>query len=336
MWHNIWYALLGLLLAGYLLLDGITIGTGIIGRRLARDEAERHTVAAATGPFFLGNEVWLVASAGIVLGGFPGLESTVISGMYPVIVCAVAALLVRQAAMQFRRRVSGARARRRWETLVHLTCVVLALMWGALGGAVLGAVPAEDGHLGIDVGGLLRPVPLLSALTAVAVFALHAAVFLAVRTDGPVAVRAAELARRLTAVAAGLATVTALAVLVDGRARDGLLNPLPAALLFLAAVGALLWAPRLASAASPRAFLVSGFAALAPVLVIGAAHFPQAVVATAGPAEHLSVAEAAADPGTLGVVGPVVLLVLPVLLAFQAMQWWAFRAKSDERSPVYF
>ncbi|MHC0432270.1 cytochrome d ubiquinol oxidase subunit II [Streptomyces sp. O3] len=336
MWHNIWYALLGLLLAGYLVLDGITIGTGIIGRWLARDDADRHTVAAATGPFFLGNEVWLVASAGIVLGGFPGLESTVISGMYPVVVCAVAALLVRQAAMQFRRRVSGERARGRWEALVHLTCLVLALMWGALGGAMLGAVPVEDGHLGIDLGLLLRPVPVLSALTAVAVFALHAAVFLAVRTDGPVATRAAELAQRLAPVAAGLAGLTALAAVADGRARDGLLNPLSAALLFLVAVGALLFAPRLAAAAHRRAFFVSGFAALAPVLVIGAAHFPQAVVSTAGSGEHLSVSEAAADPSTLSVVGPVVLLVLPVLLAFQAMQWWAFRAKADDRSPAYF
>lgn len=336
MWHNIWYALLGLFLAGYLALDGITLGTGIIGRWLARDDAERHTVAAATGPFFLGNEVWLVAAAGITLGGFPGLESSVISGMYPVIVFAVAALLVREAATQFRRRVSGDRARRGWDALVRLTCLVLALMWGTLGGALLGAVPVHDGHLGVEAGVLLRPVTVLSALTAVAVFAVHAAVFLAVRTEGPVSGRAAGLARRLAPGAAGLAVVTAVTAVADGTARDGLLNPWPAALLFLAAVAALLLAPRMAPSAGWKAPVVSAFAALAPVLVLGAAHFPEAVVSRAGGAEHVSVSEAAADPSTLSVVGPVVLLVLPVLLAFQAMQWWAHRAKADERSPAYF
>ncbi|MEV0980910.1 cytochrome d ubiquinol oxidase subunit II [Streptomyces sp. NPDC049915] len=336
MWHNIWYALLGLFLAGYLALDGITLGTGIIGRWLARDDAERHTVAAATGPFFLGNEVWLVAAAGITLGGFPGLESSVISGMYPVIVFAVGALLTREAAVQFRRRVPGARWRRRWDTVVQIVCVVLALMWGTLGGALLGAVPVKGGRLDVDPGVLLRPVPVLSALTALAVFALHATVFLAVRTEGGVAVRAAATARRLAPAAAGLAVLTAAAAVADGRARDGLLNPVPTALLLAAAVAALLLAPRLAAGARRAAPVVSAFAALAPVLLIGAAHFPQAVVSTAGAHENLSVAQAAADPGTLSVVGPVVLLVLPVLLAFQAMQWWSFRTKSDDRSPVYF
>ncbi|MFE9770409.1 cytochrome d ubiquinol oxidase subunit II [Streptomyces sp. NPDC005931] len=336
MWHNIWYALLGLFLAGYLALDGITLGTGIIGRRLARDDVERHTVAAATGPFFLGNEVWLVAAAGITLGGFPGLESGVISGMYPVIVFAVAALLVREAALQFRRRMATERWRHGADSLFRFACLVLALMWGLLGGALVGAVPVKDGHLAVDAGVLLRPVALLSALTAVAVFALHAAVFLAVRTAGPVAGRAAELARRLAPVAAGLAVLTALTAVADGTVRDGLLNPLPAALLFLLAVAALLLAPRLISSSGLRAQLVSGFAALSPVLLLGAAHFPQTVVSRAGPGEHVSVSEAAADPSTLSVVGPVVLLVLPVLLAFQAMQWWAHRAKTDERSPAYF
>ncbi|MER6108902.1 cytochrome d ubiquinol oxidase subunit II [Streptomyces hirsutus] len=336
MWHNIWYALLGLFLAGYLALDGITLGTGIIGGRLARDDAERRTVAAATGPFFLGNEVWLVAAAGITLGGFPGLESGVISGVYPVIVCAVAALLVREAATQFRRRGSGERSLRRWDALVRFACLTLALMWGLLGGVLIGAIPVKDGHLPIDAAVLLQPVAILSALTAVAVFALHAAVFLAVRTEGSVAGRAAGLARRLAPAAAGLAALTALVAVADGTVRDGLLNPLPTALLFLAALAALLLAPRIIASAGWKALLVSGFAALSPVLLLGAAHFPQALVSSAGAGEDVSVAEAAADPSTLAVVGPVVLLVLPVLLAFQAMQWWAHRAKADDRSPAYF
>lgn len=336
MWHNIWYALLGLLFCGYLVLDGITIGTGIIGRRLARDEADRHTVAAATGPFFLGNEVWLVAAAGITLGGLPGLETAVFSGVYPVIVVAVAALLLRHAAMQFRRRVRPGRPQAFWEGAVQLSCLALAVVWGLLAGVVLGALPVQDGRFPLDAGVLLRPVPLLSALTAVAVFALHSAIFLAVRTEGPVTGRALALAARIAPVAAGLGLLTALAAVIDGRARDGLLNPFAAALVAVAALVALLAAPRTAAAGARTSWLVSGAAVLAPVVLIGAAHFPQAVVSSVSGTESLSIAEVAADPATLSVVGPVVLLVLPVLLAFQAMQWWAFRGKSDERSPVYY
>ncbi|MEU3933625.1 cytochrome d ubiquinol oxidase subunit II [Streptomyces sp. NPDC029044] len=338
MWEIIWYALLGVLLAGYLALDGITIGTGIIGRLVAPGDAGRRTVAAATGPFFLGNEVWLVAAAGITLGGFPGLESTVISGLYPVIVLAVAALVVRGAAVQFRRRVTTPGWLRGWDVVVQATCLVLAVMWGALAGSVLGALPVQDGRIAADTGLLLRPVPALSALTAVAVFALHGAVFLAVRTTGEVAERAAALARRLAAGAAGLGVLTIAAVALDGRARDGVLNALPAALLGLAAIGAALLAPRYAASGQGRGGLrapaVSALAALLPVAAIAVAHWPEAVVSTVA-GQHLSVEEAAADPSTLSVVGPVVLLVFPVLLAFQAMQWWAHRGASDDRTPAY-
>jgi cytochrome d ubiquinol oxidase subunit II len=336
MWDNIWYALLALLLTGYLVLDGITLGAGIVGRFLARDDAERHSVDAATGPFFLGNEVWLVAAAGITLGGFPGLESTVVSGMAPLIVAAVAALLLRHTAIQFRRRVPSPGWRRGWDLLVQATCVTLALMWGALGGVVLGALPVRHGQLAPSLDLLLRPVPVASALTAVAVLALHGAVFLARRTAGPVAERASESASRLGIAAAGLGLLTLVTAAFDVRTREGAPNTLPAVLIAVAAIAAALMAARQAgSRGTGTPLLFSGLAACLPVLAIGAARFPQTVVSTY-PGENISLAEAAAHPDTLGMVGPVVLLVLPVLLAFQTMQWWAFRTRTNERSPVYF
>ncbi|MFG3256672.1 cytochrome d ubiquinol oxidase subunit II [Streptomyces sp. NPDC048172] len=335
MWDNIWYALLALLLTGYLVLDGITIGSGIVSRLLARTDEDRRTIDAATGPFFLGNEVWLVAAAGVTLGGFPGLESTVVSGMAPLIVVAVAALLLRHAAIQFRRRVPSHGWRRRWDAVVQAACVALALMWGALGGAVLGALPVKDGHLTPSLDLLLRPVPVASALTALAVLALHGAVFLARRTTGPVAERAAALTSRLGIAAAGFGLLTLFAAAFDARTRDGAPNALPAVLIAVAAMVAALLAARLVASDKAGAPLFSGIAACLPVLAIGAARFPQTVVSTYG-GEDLSLAEAAAHPDTLSLVGPVVLLVLPVLLAFQAMQWWAFRSRADDRSPVYF
>ncbi|MEV2255657.1 cytochrome d ubiquinol oxidase subunit II [Streptomyces sp. NPDC050147] len=335
MWDNIWYALLALLLTGYLVLDGITIGTGMVGRLLARTDAERRTVDAATGPFFLGNEVWLVAAAGITLGGFPGLESTVVSGMAPLIVVAVAALVLRHAAIQFRRRVPTPGWRRRWDLFLQAACVTLALMWGALGAVVLGALPVKDGHLSPSLDLLLRPVPAASALTAVAVLALHGAVFLARRTSGPVAERAAALTARLGTAAAGLGLLTLLAAAFDARTRDGVPNALPAVLIAVAAITSALLAARLVASDSPGAPVFSGLAACLPVLAIGIGRFPQTVMSTYE-GENLSLAEAAAHPDTLGLVGPLMLLVLPVLLAFQAMQWWAFRTRTDERSPVYF
>ena len=209
-------------------------------------------------------------------------------------------------------------------------------MWGALGGVVLGALPVKDGYLSPSLDLLLRPVPVASALTAVAVLALHGAVFLARRTTGPVAERAAALTSRLGVAAAGLGLLTLVAAVFDERTRDGVPNALPAVLVAVAAMAAAWMASRqVASPGAGAPLLFSGLAACLPVLAIGVARFPDTVMSTyAG--EDFSLAEAAAHPDTLSMVGPVVLLVLPVLLAFQAMQWWAFRTRSNERSPVYF
>ncbi|MEE3919662.1 cytochrome d ubiquinol oxidase subunit II [Micromonospora sp. BRA006-A] len=66
-----WYALLGLFFATYLVLGGYDYGVGLLLARRGPAPGSRATLTAL-GPFFLGNEVWLVAAVGILFGAFPG------------------------------------------------------------------------------------------------------------------------------------------------------------------------------------------------------------------------------------------------------------------------
>src|SRR2546430_3491173 len=88
-------ALLGFFVLGYFLMGGADIGVGMALPYLGRDADERRVVIAAIAPFFLGNEVWLVATAGLLAGGFPALEGTLLGGLFPAIIALLVGWIVR-------------------------------------------------------------------------------------------------------------------------------------------------------------------------------------------------------------------------------------------------
>ncbi|GHJ50695.1 hypothetical protein Nm8I071_00020 [Nonomuraea sp. TT08I-71] len=135
-----WYALLGLFFAAYLVLGGYDYGVGLLLARGATPQARRAALNAV-GPFFLGNEVWLVAAVGILFGAFPTLEGELLSGCYPAVLGALAGVVLVTAGVQLRGRPRSAAARAGWDRVVVAGSVLAALGWGALLGALLQGVP---------------------------------------------------------------------------------------------------------------------------------------------------------------------------------------------------
>lgn len=191
-----WYALLGLLLAGYFVLGGFDYGVQMLQPALGEGERGRRSMLGALGPFFLGNEVWLVAFAGVLFGAFPFLEGTLLSGLYPLITAIVLGIVIGNAAVQLRSRPVSAWARRIWDALVVIGGVVPAVAWGLVIGVLLGGVSLGAGGSFALVGSdLLTPFVLLCAGTTGVLFAAHGATFLALRARGRLAERAAEIGR---------------------------------------------------------------------------------------------------------------------------------------------
>ncbi|MEH0841781.1 cytochrome d ubiquinol oxidase subunit II [Micromonospora sp. CPCC 205711] len=331
-----WYALLGLFFATYLVLAGYDYGVGLLLAR-AQAPARRRAALTALGPFFLGNEVWLVAAVGILFGAFPTLEGELLSGFYPAVVGALAGVVLVTAGVQLRSRPSGARARTGWDRLVVIGSALAALGWGALLAGLLQGVPRHaDGHIA-GVTHLATPFVAAAALAMLAVVAAHGATFLTLRLPAGEAAAAARLARRLVPAAlAAVAAATLLGLLSD-RVRLAAARPLVAVLLPLVLVTALLAARTALGRGRPGvALAATGLALAAPVALIGAALWPAVLVSTVDPAASLSVADAAASGPTLRLLGWLVLPLLPALLGFQAMCWWVFRGRTDGRAPVYW
>ncbi|MDG4807833.1 cytochrome d ubiquinol oxidase subunit II [Micromonospora sp. WMMD1120] len=331
-----WYVLLGLFSAAYLVLAGFDYGVGLL---LARgvDPTERRAALTALGPFFLGNEVWLVAAVGILFGAFPVLEGELLAGCYPAVAGALVGVILVTVGVQLRSRPTGQRSRARWDRVVLIGSALAALGWGVLLAALLQGVPRQaDGHVA-GVSHLVTPFAASVALAMVALFALHGATFLTLRLPAASADTLGRTARRLVPVALTAVASATVVGLLSTRVRDAVQRPAVAVLLpVLLAVALLAARAALARRRPGWAVLATGAALALPVALVGATLWPYVLVSTSDPNASLTVADAAASTPTLRLLGWVALPLLPALLGFQAMCWWVFRGRTDGRAPVYW
>ncbi|GAA2095634.1 cytochrome d ubiquinol oxidase subunit II [Streptomyces albiaxialis] len=338
--ESVWLALLGLLLGGYFVLGGYDYGVQMLalrpgGEKAGHEKAGQRDTVSAMAPFFLGNEVWLVAFVGVLFGAFPHLEGHLLSGLYPVFAALVLGLVLGGAAVQLRGRARGAGAHRVWSALLVLGGALPALCWGLVLGLLTRGVPRRaDGSFHIGPDEVLHPYVLACGLAAVLLFAAHGATFLALRGGPELADGARRTARTLLRATLAAAVLPALLTLAGAGAA--LRHPGTASVLLallLAALAATRWL--LAGRGTPgRAFAVSCCAALLPVPLLGAGQYPYVLAARGG--GGITVGEAAADEVTLRTLLAFGVVLVPVILAYQAWNWWVFRGRTGLRHPRYF
>ncbi|MFF5212001.1 cytochrome d ubiquinol oxidase subunit II [Streptosporangium sp. NPDC000396] len=319
----LWPTLLGVLFAGYFVVDGFDIGTGLLLRRIGRTEAERRALITSIGPFFLGNEVWLVAVGGVLTGAFPLLKDRVLGGLYLLVVAGLLIWVLRDASIWFRSRKESARWRSGWDRSLTVTSAAFAVFWGLVIGALLGGLPpaGEAGTAGPWE--LTGAYSLLWAGVMVVLFAAHGAVFLTVRLPADLVTSAEATAARLLRPAAGLlgfAVLTGLVFVVPWEPG----RSLPVGVIGASAVAALWFASgSVTGRRYGRALALSAFAVASPALMIGFRLAP-------------GLPDATADAASLRVLGGFTLGVLPLLVAMQVGMWWAFRRRVDARTVVFF
>lgn len=349
-----WLALLGLLLAGYFVLGGYDYGVQMLhpflggrgdrGDRDDRDDRDgregehkrtgQNAALDAIAPFFLGNEVWLVAFAGVLFGAFPHLEGTLLPGLYPLIVAILVGLVLGNAAVQLRRRARGVRGRRWWDALIVFGGTLPAVCWGLVVGLLLHGVPRRaDGSFHIGFGDVFSPFTLACGATTALLFAAHGAAFVALRSEPELASRARHLGASLLR---GAAAVGALALLLTlfgaGASMTNRAASAVIAALFGAALAGAWW--HFARGNDISAFAATCCATALPVLLLGAGHYPYLLISSAG--EGLTIGHAVTDGTTLKILSAFGALVVPTILAYQTWSWWAFRGRTGHRHPSYF
>ena len=319
---DIWFLLIAVLWTGYLVLEGFDFGVGMLLPAVAKDPVDRQVTLRTIGPVWDGNEVWLLVAGGATFAAFPLWYASLFSGFYLALLVILVALIVRGIALEYRNKLHDEAWHRRWDLAIVIGSAVPALLWGVALANIVRGVPLNANH---DFTGtfftLLNPYALLGGLTTLVLFALHGAIFLALKTHGPVRDRARALVLPL-----GGATVPLAALfLIWTQSYDG--SWITWVLALLAAV--CLLGGILASRAGRDGL---GFLGTAATIVLASATmfvtlYPDVLPSTTNAAYSLTTTNAASTPYTLKIMTWVAVVFTPIVLLYQGYTYWVFRRR---------
>jgi cytochrome d ubiquinol oxidase subunit II len=309
--ETIWFALAALMVAVYVAMDGFDFGAGGLHLWVARNDRERRQVLAAIGPFWDGNEVWLLAGGGVLFLAFPKVLASGLSGFYLGIMLVLWVLILRGISIEFRSHVEDAMWRAFWDgTFAFASTLAPVLFGAALGNLIRGVPLRQDGWFSLSLFasfsprgelGILDWYTALAGLLALAALLHHGALFLAWKTDGVVRERSLQYAGRLfwAVVALWAACMAATAALVPEIFSALAARPLAwlATALFLAGLAASFLARR--AGRELLAFLGSGAFLLGLLGATAASLYPAMIRSIDAPSRTLTALNASASHESL-------------------------------------
>jgi len=323
----IWFVLVGVLIAGYAVLDGFDLGIGALSL-FAKSREERDVHVAAVAPVWDGNEVWLLTGGGALFAAFPVVYATIFSGFYLALVLVLVALIARAVSMEF--RAAMPEYERAWSLAFGLGSLLPAILFGVAVGNVLRGVPVDVG--GVWKGsflGLLNPYAILVGLVSLAMFVMHGALYLRMKSEGALEARMAKVAVGGWAAFAALFVVAtgwsyAISPFLFGR----LTSPLTVVLLLVLAAG-LVGVPVFTRAGrAGLAFLSSSVVIVMGLLTVAANAFPVLVPSSLGLEKSLTVYNASSSPRTLMTMLVIALVGVPIVIGYTIFAYRVFKGKA--------
>jgi cytochrome d ubiquinol oxidase subunit II len=359
----VWWALLGVLLAGFAIMDGFDLGVAMLHPFVARTEGQRRVALNTIGPVWEGNQVWFVLGGGAIFAAWPLLYAASFSGFYLAMMLVLIGFILRPVALTFRSKRSSPTWRAFWDYAFFVSGLVPALVFGVAFGNLLRGLPFDfDQKLQVafegSLLGLLNPFALLCGLVSISMLTLQGACYLASKSEGEVAARS-RLAGGGAAVVLILLFLVAGAIVafgIDGYvlkstpAMGGPSNPLlkevvrePGAWLFnyvkapaslLAPVVAILGAAVAAGAlrwARPKLAMVASSLGVAGVIATaGFSLFPFFMPSSSHPGHSLTLWDASSSRSTLTLMLFVVVIFLPIVLGYTIWAYRVFRGVVSE------
>lgn len=352
----IWWALLGVLLIGFAIMDGFDMGVGILLPFVAKTDVERRIAINSIGPVWEGNQVWFILGGGAIFAAWPLVYAAAFSGFYVAMFLVLVALILRPVGMKYRSKVESPVWRTFWDWGLFIGGFVPSLVFGVAFGNILLGVPFHfDETLRSFYTGtffeLLTPFPLLCGLLSVSLFTMHGATYLCLKTTDLIEKRA-----RVAGIMASFGVMILFTIgwlwVKNGWAGGYTIlemagfadpsNPLakkvvqdPQAWLAnfdkypwlwgtpaLGYGGAFLTALLLLFKHPGKAFITSAFAQLGVIATAGLSLFPFILPSSSYPNSSLTVWDASSSHLTLFLMLASVIVFLPLILIYTS---WVFR-----------
>ena len=306
-----WYAIVGLMLIIYVVLDGRNFGAGMLHRIVAQTPEERRQVVAAIGPLWSWHEVWLVGFGGTLVAVFPRLMASAFAGYYLALFLILWGLILRGVSIEVGGHINDRLWQGFWDSVFVFANFLLAILFGAAAGNLARGVPlSPDGVFSMAFFtdftargnvGLLDWYTILVAVFTVAILAAHGATYLTLRTEGPVHDRSAKCARSLWLMVAPLflaISAASWAVRPDVP-QHAIHNPFFWIGLLVVLVSTVTLISGLASRRELRAFLASNFVLAGLLATGGSALFPVMLHSTIAPENSLTAYAVASNHNSL-------------------------------------
>ena len=324
----IWFCLIGLLWAGYLVLEGFDFGVGALlpalgrGRDAAETEKRRRVMLTTIGPHWDGNEVWLLTAGGATFAAFPEWYATMFSAFYLPLLILLVALIVRNMGFEYRGKRDDDTWRRRWDWAIIGGSIVAPLLVGvALTNVVRGLPINQDMEFTGNLFTLLNPMSLLGGLVILGLSLTHGAFFLALKTEGEIRRDSQALGTYLGLGSAVLAVVLLLWLGFTQGTVWTWVTTAVAAVSLLAAIYANV------KGREGWAFIGTAVTMASAVATYFLALYPEVMPTTLLGGLSLSIENASSSQLTLQIMTVAALVFTPVVLLYTAWTYWIFRKR---------
>lgn len=328
--QTVWFALWALLWAVYFMLDGFDLGLGTLMPFITRNDYEKRVAYNASGPFWDGNEVWLITAGGVTFAAFPKAYATLFSALYAPLMILLFALIFRAVAFEFRNKVESDRWRKFWDLCKFFGSFVPALLLGVAFANLFQGIPIDgDGVYHGNILKLLNPYGLLGGILFVLMFCHHGSLWLALKSVGPLHDRAVAWSRTIWLYLVGVAVLFLGASAIFTNLWVNIGN-MPVLSLFPILAVIMLFTSRFAGGGTVMAWAASaGFIVFATFFGVWGM-FPAMIPSNISPEFSVTAINAASNPLSLKIMLVVVVIFVPIVIAYQAFVYKIFSHKITE------
>lgn len=329
-----WFLLITVLFIGFFFLEGFDYGVGALIPIVGKDDLERRVVLNSIGPFWDGNEVWLITAGGALFAAFPHVYATMFSGFYLALFLILVCLILRATGIEFRSLQPSLKWRKNWDMVIATSSLLSAFLWGVAVSNLVTGVPIN--HEMQFIGNfftLLTPFTLLGGIMFTFLFLYHGATFLQLKVGEEVILqRLRGLAPRL---GLGMIGATVLWVVAAYFVSDMFDSSLAMGLCGLTAVMMIVSVLLNKASKSGFSFLCVALAIAGATGTVFAGLFPNIMLSTLNPEWHLTIYNASASQGTLKLMTIIAFTLVPVVLAYQTWSFYVFRKRVKKEDVHY-
>ena len=318
-----WFIVIAFFWTGFFVLEGFDLGVGSLHMIVGKTDVERRVAINSIGPFWDGNEVWLIVAGASRFAAFPSWYATMFSAMYLALMLVLIALIIRGVSFEYRGKLVNPRWRAVWDWTLTIGSVLLPVLIGVALGDLLHGLPInQSGNYTGSFWDLLTPYGLWVGLTLLVLSLAHGAMYLSLKTTGVVQQRAQRLAGPLAWAAA--LVVLGFGIWTHVQSGRGVL-PSPLIVLGVLLAVAAAWSIR--DGHSGWGFVATTATIAVTVTSLFVTLHPNVMVSSTNSAYNLTVANSAASNYALKVMTIVAVIFTPLVLAYQSWSYYVFRAR---------